>query len=106
MLANQLIEAIFRYYAVSVCACVHSVIGARGVAIEGDAEADGLSIRARTQNKVKVARVKAKRDTGPCVQRGCDLVLVLPFAGQGPLVKVQYGWGSIELRIILIESPR
>jgi hypothetical protein len=47
MLANQLIQPILRHYAVSVCAGVHPMVGARGLAVEGNAETYRLSIRAR-----------------------------------------------------------
>ena len=53
---------------------------------------------------MKVASVKAIRDAIVRGKRSGDLVLILPPAGQRPLVEVQRGGSLVGLRIILIES--
>ena len=65
------------------------MVGTRGMPIDGDPEADRLSVRSWSKNQVKVACMKAKRNTSIGRKRSGDLVLVLPLAVERPLVQVQ-----------------
>ncbi len=61
LLANQLVEAIFLYCAISLGVHVNSAVGPGRFSIERHAETDGLAVVAGAQDEVQIARVESGR---------------------------------------------
>src|ERR1700722_20924762 len=88
LLTNQLIQPVSGHNSVSCCVGIYAVVGARCMSVNGYTEGNRFLVGARSQYEVKVASMKAKRDAIRRGKRSRNLVLVLPFAGQRPLIEV------------------
>ena len=64
LLANQLIQAVFRYGSVAIRIGVYTMIRAGCFAIESYAEADGCAGFGGPEYEMQIAGVKAKEDAG------------------------------------------
>src|ERR1700677_4058371 len=106
MLPDQLVEAVFVYCAVTACICVHSMVCARGFAVDGHAEANRPSGFGWPENQMKIASVKAVNNGTGGKKRSRNLTLVLPLAGKRPLVQSKIGRRFVDLGLVLIETAR
>ena len=106
MLPDQLVEAVFVYRPVTFCVCVHSMICARGFAVDGNAEADRLSGFGWPANKMKIASVKAVNDGTGGKNRSSNLTLAHSLAGRRPLVQSEIARRLVDLGLVLIETAR
>ena len=104
MLPDQLVEAVFVYCAVTVWIGVHSMVCARGFAVDGNGNANRLSGVRRPANQMKIASMKAINNSTGASKRGSNLTLVLPLTGKRPLVQFEIGRCFIDLRLVLIET--
>ena len=62
VLADQLIQPVFRNLPVSMLVGIDSVIGSRVMTVDLHAKPNWFSIRGRTQDQVHISRMEAKDD--------------------------------------------
>src|SRR6185437_8037784 len=85
LLAHQLIEAMKRDRAQALSVGVGAMVRARGGAVNGDLEADGLAVR-RAQHQVEIPGVEAIDDRPVGLFQNRHLRADFPGAGKTPLI--------------------
>ncbi len=89
MLADELVEPILFDCAVAIRIRVDSMVFARRFAVDGNAEADGLSVPWPSKDERKIASMKAVEKRCRRRKRSRNLALILPFSRERPLVELQ-----------------
>ena len=99
-LSDQLVQPLFGHCAVALLVNVSSVSRAWRLSIDQHAKSHGRSWRRRAHDEMKIAGVKAVRDTSiGLVQRG-GILLHRPIAGQRPFIQAQPRGQLIHARLV------
>src|SRR6185437_10885739 len=105
LLPDQLIQPMEGDGAHALGIGVGAVIGARGGAVNGDLEANGLAIR-RTQHQMKIAGVEAVNDGAVRLFEHRHLRAHFPSAGQAPLIVGGANGGGVGRGLVNLQLLR